>query len=225
MPDYPGFGRFAFVCYVDQYPQVVESVVKGEAHLRGIGRPYAADMLVKAYGQLRDDLVKLGAQQAIAGTATLRQIERQTRVRPDTAGQGGPRLGDSLVVRGATGTAAALIPGSIGVADLDLLDAKVPWWVTNEIGSSALIGHRLYGAFYGGGGASPPDPTEFRQHPLFEPGKGQGVYGLGIVQHPIPARRFIEKAVQAIDAAWRREFESARRRFEARLDTVAKTRR
>lgn len=211
---------FAFYAYVKEWPDIIASVARTEPHLRRIGRPGAADMLVRAYGQLRDELEALGPEMAIAGTATLREMEKSTRVRPDTGGGGGPRLGDSLLVSQIGG---ALMPGSIGVANLDVLEANVPWWITNEVGSSARVGGRLYGTFMGGGsGDAPPDRGMFREHALFESGKGPDA-GLGIIQHPIPARHFIERSVPLIDQKWRTKFEAIRGRFEAKLDGVMRT--
>lgn len=211
--------EFAFYAYVKEWPDIIASVARTEPHLRAIGRPLAAEMMVRAYGQLRDELEALGPEMAIAGTATLREMEKTTRVRPDTNGAGGPRLGDSLFVRQIGG---ALMPGSIGVAELDILDRNVPWWITNEIGSSARVGGRLYGAFMGMGDSAPPSPSMFREHPLFTPGKGPDT-GLGIIQNPIPARHFIERSVPLIDKVWRAKFEAIRGRFEAKLDSVMRT--
>lgn len=212
--------EFAFYAYVREWPDIIASVARTEPHLRRIGRPAAADMLVRAYGQLRDELEALGPEMAVAGTATLRQMEKTTRVRPDTHGGGGPRLGDSLFVGQVGG---ALLPGSIGVANLDILERDVPWWITNEIGSSARVGGELFGTFYGGGGsAAAPAFDMFREHPLFEPGKSS-VAGLGIIHNPIPARHFIERSVPIIDRVWRTKFEAIRGRFEAKLDGVMRT--
>lgn len=214
--------EFAFYAYVKEWPNIIEAVSRAEPHLRLIGRPTAADMLVRAYGQLRDDLEKLGPTMAVAGTATLREMEKATRVRPDTGGAGGPRLETSLFVRQVGG---ALMPGSIGIAELDILEKDVPWWITNEIGSSARVGGRLFGYFTGGSSQdAPPDPTQFREHPLFQTGSSQDpISGLGIIQHPIPARRFIERSIPLIDKEWRTAFEAIRSRFEGRLDSVMRT--
>lgn len=218
--------RYAFYAYINQWPDIIAMLSKAEPHLRRIGRPAAANLLLRAYGELRDDLNQLGSDQAVAGTVTLREIEKRTRVRPDTQGGGGPRLGDFLVAERIGG---ALLPGSIGIANLDLLDANVPWWVTNEVGSSALVGHRIFGTFYGQNDAGPPEPgpggRQNREHPLFQPGRTGPLAGRGTIENPIPARHFIERSVKLIDERWRREFEAIRARYEARLDVVAATRR
>lgn len=214
--------RFVFYEYPKQWVQVIEMVSRAEPHLRAIGRPQAADMLLRAYGDLREDLTKLGPEQAVIATATLRDFERKTRVRPDTAGMGGPRLGSSLVaeVVGMPG-----LPGSIGVADLDALDRDVPWWITNELGSAARVGGRLFGTFYDMGSAGPPDASQFREHPLFASGPNGTLSGVGWIENPIPARRFITQAAPVIRKEWREAFEAIRARFQARVDIVARTHR
>lgn len=230
MPGVPGIGRYAFIAYTEQWPQIIEEISRAEPHLRAVGRPEAANLLLNAYGQLRDDLQQLGAQAAVAGTLTLRQMERMTRKRPDTGGGGGSRLEDALYVREVN--AGGLFPGSIGIADLDVLDARVEWWWTQEIGYSGHVGRRIYGTFYGGAGAGPPDPGQFRQHPLFQPehpvfraDTASGLAGFGVIERPIEARRFIEASVKVIDRDWREKFETIRGRFESRLQTVARTMR
>lgn len=215
--------KYAFMCYVRDLPEMVEMVAVTEARLRRGGRPAAADMLVRAYGQLRDDLLKLGKVVAEEGTKELRRQELATRVRPLHAPHGNS-LGDALE---CDLLEPGLMPGSVGIANKEKLDQKVPWWTTNELGSSARIGGTpLFGYFTAGGADSPPDSNQFRQHALFEPAT-KGVknpnVGRGEIKNPIPARRFIEKSVGPIDALWRTGVTTARARFESRLKSVAGT--
>jgi hypothetical protein len=212
--------EYAFLEFVRNWPDVVVAANRYEVELRTTGRPDAADMLLMAYGRLRDDLQELARRMAIAGTEELRKMERATRVRPDTMGQGGPRLEDSLFAEVLP--IQDIMPGSIGIANEDVLDGSVPWWITNEIGSTARVGGVLYGFFYDGD-VAPPDSSEFRVHPLFQPGYSP-VSGTGIIKNPIPARKFIEKAVAIIDREWHIGYAGATVRFENALARITATR-
>lgn len=210
---------WAFPCYLRDWPKLIDELSKAEPHLRSIGRPEAADLLLRAYRELRDSVEHLNVSSAQSGTLVLRRIEKETRVRPD-AGAHGSLHGDlnaALFVRKLPD-----IPG-IGIVDLDLLDTDVPWWRTNEFGSSANIGRTIYGSFYGAADAGPPDPNRFREHPLFQPGNSSGVAGLGIIERPIPARHFIQKSIKAIDGKWRADWDKMYARFLLRMDLVTKT--
>lgn len=204
---------FAFYDYVFNWPELQVALNELEVRLRSKGRPVAANILLRASAELRHDLEALARRMSITGTETLRDIERTTRVRPDTHGAGGPRLGDSLVVEPV---GLGLVPGSIGVANEDLLDKNVPWWLTNEVGSAANLGHRLFGSFSEPGGPSAPDMGQFREHALFTPGKGDGAGG-GVIVNPIPARRFIAQAVPVIDREWKAGFQAAKLRFNVKM--------
>jgi hypothetical protein len=210
--------RFGFYCFVEDWPEMVAAVIRADAHLRDTDRPVAADLLARAYGQLRQEMTQLGNSMALVGTVDLRRIERQTRVRPDT---GRNQLADALFVRHVD---PDLLPGAIGIADVEPLDTQVPWWITNELGSRARIGGKpLYGVFYGAAGAGPPDPGQFREHPLFQAGNDSGLAGFGTIREPIPARRFIEKAIPIIDTKWREQFHIIRTHLDQRLELIAKT--
>lgn len=207
----PAYARYAYYELVNEWPELVVACNELEYRLRRNGRPLAADMIVRGVGEFRRELIAMGREMAVFATEELRRKEHDTRVRPDTAGGGGPRLKDSLIAQPLD---EQLIPGSIGVANEDLLDANVPWWPTNEVGSSARVGGVLYGTFFGGSDAAPPSRDMFREHPLFEPGYQPGGYsGRGIIEEPIPARRFIEKSIPTINRAWHARFDAAKRRM------------
>lgn len=208
--------RFVTYEYVADWPELISAVYETEIRLRSSGRPVAADILLRAFGVLQRELLELGRQMAAFATAELERQEKKTRVRPDTEGGGGPRLGNHLK---AEPIEQNIMPGAIGVADLDLLNSledeygNTGWWITNEIGSSGRVGGRLFGTFYGSSSAAPPDSDLFREHPLFASGPNESLAGLGFISNPIPARHFIEKAQRVIAAEWRLRFEAVKGRF------------
>lgn len=212
--------QYAYYNYIRDWPQLVAATNVLEEKLRLQGRPVAANMLLKAWGELRDANLAMAKECAALATAELRKSEKATRVRPDTEGDGGPRLEDALEANPMPNQ--DMLPGSVGVANMDALNASVPWWITNEVGSSARIGHPIFGYFFGDGDYAPPSADEFRVHPLFEAGPGP-VSGGGVIENPIPARRFIEKAIPAIDAKWQAAFRASDAAFGARLAEVLVT--
>lgn len=218
--------EFAYYELVREWPELTIAVNELEGRLRRNGRPVAADLLVKGFAEFRASLIRLGRTMSALATETLRSEEKRTRVRPDTMGGGGPRLGDSLVAEPLN---EALIPGSIGVANEDVLDRNVPWWLTNEIGSTARVGGRLFGLFYGGGSGDemPPsaDAGARREHPLFTPAPAAAGGGPGLIQNPIPARYFIRDAVPKIAAAWKVQFDAAKSQMMAEMDRAIATMR
>jgi hypothetical protein len=210
----PNSQRFVTYTFVEDWPELSVAINELETRLRSSGRPLAADVLVRGYSTMRDELLLLGRDIALFGTKALRESEKKTRVRPDTLGGGGPRLGDALV---AEAIDQNIMPGAVGIADMDILDADVPWWLTNEIGSHGRVGGRLYGVFYGQDDAGPPEASQFREHPLFQAGNTSGLAGVGFIERPIPARYFIAKAVPVIDTEWRGTFAGIKQRFESEL--------
>lgn len=203
--------QYAFFCFVRELPQLLSATNLLADSLRASGNVAGADRVVSAYGALREGLVAMEATVAAEGTKILRDHERSSRVRPDTLGQGGPRLGDHLHVD----SLGSILWGSIGVANETELDAEVPWWPTNEVGSSARIGGVLHGLFQPGG--APPEGASFRQHPIFESTGEGGEGGMGVIHNPIPARRFIERSIPDIEAAWRAGFGALKTTFMAEV--------
>lgn len=217
----PNATRFVTYTFTEDWPELVVAINEFEATLRLHGRPVAADMLLRAYIDMREALLALGRDMAVRATELLKESEKKTQVRPDTHGGGGNRLADSLV---AEAIDQQLMPGAVGVADLDVLNSLTPWWLTNETGSSARVGGRLFGYFHGPGDAQPPDASQFREHPLFQAGStGDPLSGVGIIHNPIPARKFIAKAAPIIEAEWRAGFEGIKRTFDAALSRVGAT--
>lgn len=208
--------NYSYFEFVRDWPEMLVAMNQLEIRLRSSGHTLAADRLLKAVGVLRVELTDLSVRAAAKATELLKESERRTRVRPDTQGAGGPRLGDSLVAEPIGGD---LLPGSIGVNNEDLLDQNVPWWITNEEGSSANVGHTIFGTFTGGAGDAPPDPTLTRAHALFQPGRGPAS-GRGVIKNPIPERRFVLKAIPQINAMWQAEARAIHTRFDNELTAV-----
>jgi hypothetical protein len=212
--------EYAFYDFARGWPELVVAVDALEVKFREVGRPVAADMVLRAYGEMRDELLVLARDMSVLGTKILRDMEKKTRVRGDTEGRGGPRMEDHLFVEPTE--QQNLLPGSIGVANETELDAKVGWWWTNEEGYSGLVGRRLFGFFEGDGDFAPPSREESRVHPLFVPGSSP-VSGGGIIAEPIPARRFIEKSIPLIDRAWKTQFLAIKGRFDVAMARAAVT--
>lgn len=199
--------EYASYAVVGELPGLQVAVAAKEAELRAAGDAYHADKLLRAYGKLLDGLILLQNRMAVRGSEILVKHEEDTRVRPDTMGEGGPRLEDFLRAE-----PIPVIPGSIGIANEDLLDANVPWWTTNELGSHTQVdaGRILFGVFFGGGGGgeeTKPSKDLSRQDPLFEPRAAGEYRGSGRVTHPIPERRFVRDAVLEIQAIWYAELQ------------------
>lgn len=195
---------FAAYCVVSKFPELQIAADRLETQLRSEGRIAAADKVLIAYAGLRDGLIALADRMAIRGTELLKRDEEQSRVRPDTLGAGGPRLEDYLRC-----DPLPVVPGTLGIANESLLNANVPWWVTNEVGNSSNVGRTLFGAFFGAGQEETrPEAAERGVHPLFE-ARGSGEFrGSGRIEHPIPARYFVRQAVHEIEVEWRAGFEA-----------------
>lgn len=207
-------GNYASYLFVDDLPEIKAAVKRREVALRSRGLNAEADLIRAAYAKLILELEALSARIAVKGTEMLRNKERSTRVRPDTHGAGGPRLGDALFVE----PIPVSLAGSVGVANLDTLDAlpddegNTGWWSVNEVGGGRAVGTRLYGVFEPGGFI--PSQASSREHPLFQPLASQGGEGGWLtIKKEAPARRFIEKALPEIAALWERQFQAIRAQF------------
>jgi hypothetical protein len=214
-------GNYSGYCFLAEWPELVVAIDKAEARLRAAGRPKAANLVLMAYAELRDRLLLLAQDMAKLGTKMLTEEEKNTRVgRPDTQGMGGPRLQDNLVVEPV---AQALLPGTIGINNEDLLDRNVPWWITNEIGSTTQIGRKIFGLFYnpGGGDMEPPDALFDRQHALFMPAPPESGAGGATIMHGIPARHFVTRAAPKIEQEWLTAAGTIKADFIAKLDAAS----
>lgn len=173
------------------------------------GAEAQASQVRRAYLDLLEELKLIAVRIAALATDEIKHAEASSRVRPDTGGAGGARLGDWV------GQSDPLIEveGSVGINDEDPLYHNVSWWWTNEEGYSGHIGRTIQGLFEPGGSA--PSGALFRVHPLFAPA-GRGPKG--VIKNPIPARHFVRDGARAAEAKWHGEVRAAKRKFLARCD-------
>lgn len=201
----------AYSGLLDTYdlPELRDAVFAAAALFEADLKPQLASRARRAFINLVNELERIAVDIAKAAQHEIVQNEVQSRVRPDTGGDGGPRLEDYLGVSSPLPT----LPGSVGINDEWILDDNVPWWWTNEIGYDGLIGHEVKGFFFDSGfsSASVPNPDQSREHPLFRPG-GSGP--TMTIQNPIPERRFVEHGYEAAKVAWHSRIASARARFD-----------
>lgn len=113
-----------------------------------------------------------------------------TQVRPDPI-SGGRRMRDGVVCR----PLATIVPGGgVGIADISALDSAASddqgraYWRSQEWGSFHLVGQTFFGFFQPG--SAPPNPTEFRHHPIFSQSKSGKKM---TIQNPIPERAFLRE--------------------------------
>jgi hypothetical protein len=116
----------------------------------------------------------------------------------------------------------------------------VPWWWTNEQGYSGHIGRVVHGFFYEQGftGRSRPDPSSFREHPLFRaegpqkrrghrqddhspPRKGSKGQRPGmLIKNPIPRREFVLRGYKRAEVVWHERLARAKARFNVEMDRI-----
>lgn len=175
------------------------------------GAPAQASRVRQAFLRLVSDLERIAQETAADAEKKIKAQEITSRVRPDTQGGGGPRLNDYV------GVSHALpgVEGSVGVNHEPTLDQGVPWWITNEIGSSARIGDEIRGFFQPGWRR--PNPAEFREHPLFTP-RAKGPKGT--IENPIPDRRFVRDGGKAAEVLWHTKIRRAKQQFLASCDAA-----
>jgi hypothetical protein len=174
---------------------------------------------------------------AALAEVNIKEAEIDTRVRPETNGDGGPRLNDYV------GESHPLpgVPGSVGMNFEPTLDANVSWWWTNEFGYSGHIGRVVHGFFYDSGftGRSRPDPGRFREHPLFRaegPQSGaildqkesprkmaKGTRPGMLIRNPIPNREFVRKGGAKTEAVWHTKVKAAESRFVASIEAISRS--
>lgn len=185
---------------------VLQAVALFEADLK----PQLASRARRAFIALVDELQVIARDVAVYAREQILREEQQSRVRPDTGGDGGDRLEDYL----GESAPLSLLPGSVGINDEQALaDSPVSWWWTNEEGYSGFEGREVVGFFFDSGftAASRPSQDQSREHPLFRPtGRGPTM----TIQEPIPARRFVEHGYQSAEAYWHTRVGAARARFD-----------
>lgn len=184
---------FSQILYVRDLPELDALAFELSAVCEADGAPIQAQRIRQAYLTALKELSELGRKISSAATDKLVELEHATRVRPDTHGYGGPRLSHYL-----TSDPLPDLPGSVGINNETMLDDFVPWWVTNEEGSDALVGRKIYGHFYDAGFVNPAAPGDGGPHALFRMEKGPR----GIIKNPIPAREFVKRTTEEIDPLW-----------------------
>ena len=190
--------------FVTDLPQLTIGYKKLVSLYNAQGNPAAARELELAFDNFRLELIALENEIAVKATELLVEEEKATRVRPDAEGESAPpHLKDHLVAE----PYGAVLWGTVGIGNEDILNRDVPWWETNEEGSSALVGrHALIGVFQPG--ESKPDAELFRSHPIFEPRAKGEFRGSGMIRNPIPARHFIAKTVEKMIPVWKGKAEA-----------------
>lgn len=181
--------------------------------LEAFGHPARASAVRIAYQEYVAELEIVAQNIAAVAHREIVHAERASRVRPDTAGGGGPRLEDHI----GFSDAIPELPGSVAVNQLSELDNNgVEWWWTNEFGYSGHIGREIHGWFFDAGFTSRtrPDPNLSGTHPLFEPSRSGGK---GTIHNPIPERGFTREGARVAEIEWHREVRKARARFMTRV--------
>jgi hypothetical protein len=211
----PDPNDYSAVLVMSGYGALKAGVAAASAKLQADGQVLAAREMREAFAELSDRLLVIANDVAQTAEQEIVDAEQHSRVRPDTQGDGGPRLEDYV----GESAAFATVPGTVLVNNERLLDDNVPWWITNEEGSSKLVGRRIQGYFTdsAGGARSKPSMAEFRQHPLFE-GAIVGADKKGaLIQNPIPARRFVEDGYKRAESDWHAQVRAAKAHFDTRI--------
>lgn len=172
--------------------------------LEADGRPAQASKVRQAYFAFLDELKAIARATSAEAGAAIRTAQLDSRVRPDTGGLGGPRLGEYI----GTSDPLDAVPGSVGINDEEYLrQSPVSWWWTNEEGYSGFVGEERKGFFHSpGGGFVAPNQSESGVHPLFSPmRRGRKM----LIQEPIPARYFVRDGVHEVTPGWQAAVNSA----------------
>jgi hypothetical protein len=238
--DFDAYSSFVYVADLDVLEQAAISLIE---MYEADGTPNLANLIRQGYTRFLRELEGISRDIAKFAQKRIVEIEQDTRVRPDTEGDGGERMEDYL---GHSDPIPGL-EGAVGINDERPLKQNVPWWWTNEEGYSGHIGREITGYFFDAGWDNPtaPDPGFMRhpaggEHPLFMPGKtAAALYGdLGFsgggmgprggkgrrmtIGRPIPARHFFDKGYEEAAAKWHDMVRAAKARLSAELDRVAK---
>lgn len=185
-------------------PQLIEAIqylddartkfLRGPDKVEGKVQATAVDYVIK---EVTDKVKLAGKTASIETTALIRDLIEKSKKRPDRPSGGGLRLKDAVVCRALP----TVIPGGgVGVGDIAVLQAVVgkdrqPFWLTQEFGSSHLLGHEVFG-FFESPGRAYPNPAEFRTHAIFNPSaKGRRM----TVNRPIPERAFMREGSELGD--------------------------
>lgn len=209
---------------------VTESFVQTYEMLEAGGYPDIAALLYKEFQRFRDELKVIAGRIAVVASEEIKRAELESRVRPKPTG-------DHESLQDYLGESAPLnaVPGSVGINFEPVLEENVSWWWTQEEGYSGHVGRTVHGFFYDAGyvGASRPDISASREHPLFRaegPQRDSNPFGTGHekqspsasakgvrpgmhILNPIMPRRFVLKGGQAAEAKWHADVKAAEAKF------------
>jgi hypothetical protein len=204
-------GDYTTIHTASGHAAVLRAVLLLERTLTADGSPAQAKLVRIAFLEFEREVLAVAQRTAVLAEAEVKAAEIGSRVRPDSGGGGDARLNPGV----GRSTALRAVPGSVGV---NHEDSNVDWWWTNEFGYAGHIGRRIQGYFFNSGfaGASAPDPSRFREHPLFQMGKGGPKGGKGRrgeIRKPIPDRHFVRDGANAVEPGWRAGLQAAERRL------------
>ena len=187
------------------FADLVDSAARLSSTLVADGAPAQASLVRQALMRLERDLHAIATRTAQTARQEIVRGEEATRVRPDTGGRGGDRLGDHIGASDPLPT----VPGSVGINDEVYLESSpVFWWVLHEEGSSIHVGREVHGFFEPGHAV--PNRGEERVHPLFAPERDAPKM---VIENPIPERRFVQHAIPDIEDSWRTRVRAAKVKF------------
>lgn len=236
------FEQYTLLFVVRGHARLTEAAAAAESRIltdqgRSRGeRQRDSSRIRRAFNEYERELGDIAKGIAVIAEREIKAKERSTRVRPDTRGDGGPRMNKGI----GKSRAIRAIPGTVGVNDHDWAVTRgVDWWWTNETGYSGHIGRVVHGFFYDAGwsGRSRPDAGRSREHPLFRPEGFQRASGYRqvdssgaafhkrrrkrakggrpgmLIANPIPGRHFVRDGALTAERRWHTEVERARQRF------------
>lgn len=207
---------YTWVLTMSGFPELARAAIVLHDKLIADGRPEAASRVRQAVARLRQDLIDVASKTAVLAHQAIQSHELQSRVRPDTNGNGGPRLGDFV----GQSVAFQGVPGSVLINDEKTMqDNGVGWWWTNEEGYRGHIGRRFIGSFEG----TRPDPSRFREHAVLDMRKGARNRAKGTIKKPIPARHFVRDGMQAARSTWHADVQAAQGRYVSAIRSAAAT--
>jgi hypothetical protein len=217
-PNGPGAADvYSIIFRVEGLGKLYTSTAALALDLQRKGYPTYAQLVNKALRSLEVDLRVVAHNISLAAQRAIVDAEESSRVRPDTHGEGGPRLQEYI---GRSDPLPA-VPGSVGINNEEFLaNSPVHWWWTQEEGYTGHKGREVKGFFHDPGftNMSAPSPFKSGQHPLFTPtgGSGRTMH----IEEAIVERRFVLRGSSDVADDWHRGVRSARERFDREIRTI-----
>lgn len=215
----PDPSDYSAVLVMKGYAGLRGDVLRVSAKLESDGQLLAAREIRAAMIELTEELTFIARDVAQLAEQEILEEEQLSRVRPDTQGDGGPRLEDYV----GESSPFPEVPGTVLVNNEALLEQNVSWWWTNEEGYSGFVGKKLQGYFFDAGwtGKSRPSIDRSGEHPLFRGRMTGGKAKGAVIRNPIPARRFVEHGLATAEAEWHGLVQAARARFDVRVQRAS----